>query len=86
VATIAWRSSTKLRSSRYVIYPHRIAERNGSVAILGHTTGSHLGLSDEEEAKLTLIWIAHTSSSTVTRWALVEDNPPNRRAWALDTV
>jgi hypothetical protein len=28
----------------YALYPHRIAERAGVVAILGHTTGSHLGL------------------------------------------
>jgi len=69
---------------RYVIYPRRIAERDGSVAIVGHTTGSHLGLPDEEESKLTLIWIADTSDGAVTCWKLVEDNATNRRAWGLD--
>src|SRR5258706_1856360 len=34
---------------RYVIHPHRIAERDSRVAILGHTTGSHLALADEDE-------------------------------------
>jgi ketosteroid isomerase-like protein len=69
---------------RYVVYPHRIAERHGSVAILGHTTGSHLELPDDEERKLTLIWIADTDSGTVTRWKIIEDNAPNRQSWGLD--
>src|ERR1700742_803325 len=34
----------------YVIYPRRLAERRGRVAILGHTTGSHLGLPDDDES------------------------------------
>src|SRR6266571_2989038 len=34
----------------YVIYPRVVAEPGqGQVAVLGHTTGSHLGLSDQEE-------------------------------------
>jgi hypothetical protein len=34
---------------RYVIYPQAITEpRDGCVAVIGHTTGSHLGLADEE--------------------------------------
>jgi ketosteroid isomerase-like protein len=70
---------------RYVISPHRIAERNGAVAILGHTTGSHLGLADDEERELTLIWIASVDRGTVTRWQLMEDDAANRRAWALDS-
>ena len=36
----------------YVIYPHRIALSGDTVAILGHTTGSHLGLPDEEESSI----------------------------------
>ena len=71
---------------RYVIYPHRIAETNGSVAILGHTTGSHLGLPDDEERTLTLIWIADINNGTVTRWKLVQDSPTNRTLRGLDTI
>jgi ketosteroid isomerase-like protein len=70
----------------YIIYPHRIADRAGTVAILGHTTGSHLGLPDDEERQLTLIWLADTSAGTVAGWKLVEDNGFNRHAWGLDTA
>jgi hypothetical protein len=63
----------------YVIYPHRIAERHGAVAVLGHTTGSHLGLPDDEERELTLIWCAHTANVLITRWCLHEDTMAARR-------
>jgi ketosteroid isomerase-like protein len=67
----------------YVIYPHRLAERHGQVAILGHTTGSHLGLPDDEESKLTLIWIAGIEGDKLSSWTLIADNPQNRQAWGL---
>ena len=79
----AWRGYFE-QFPRYVISPHHVAERDGRVAILGHTTGSHLGLPDDEERELTLIWIAETDRDTVTCWKLVEDNAANRRAWSLD--
>jgi hypothetical protein len=63
----------------YVIYPHRIVEADGVVAVLGHTTGSHLEMPDEEEAQLTLIWAAHVADGCVTRWRLLEDTIDNRR-------
>jgi hypothetical protein len=68
---------------RYVVYPQRISEKDGVVAILGHTTGSHLGLSDDEERRLTLIWVAHAADGYVTRWRLVEDTAQNRAAYRL---
>ena len=68
----------------YVIHPRRIAEHADRVAILGHTTGSHLGLRDEDESKLTLIWLVDTSGGYVTRWKLIEDTRANRGAWGLD--
>jgi ketosteroid isomerase-like protein len=67
----------------YVIYPHRISDLGGTVAVLGHTTGSHLGLSDAEESRLTLIWLAEVADGAVRRWSLVEDNPENRRRLGL---
>ena len=60
-----------------------VAEREGRVAVLGHTTGSHLGLPPEEEQELTLIWLAEVSDGLVRSWTLVEDTPRARREWGL---
>jgi ketosteroid isomerase-like protein len=70
----------------YTIYSHRVAVRGNQVAILGHTTGSHLGLPDEEETKLTLIFLVDVEGERVASWTLVEDTPDNRRAFALDSA
>jgi SnoaL-like domain len=80
--TVAW-SGYLEKFPSYVIYPREIAQRGGSVAIRGHTTGSHLGLRDEEERKLTLIWLLDIRDGYVTRWKLIEDNAENRGAWGL---
>lgn len=68
----------------YVIYPHRFAERNGNVAVVGHTTGSHLGLPDDKESQLTLIWLAEVTSGKLRKWTLIEDNADNRRKYGLE--
>ena len=69
----------------YLIYPQRIAEiPRGVVAILGHTTGSHLGLTDAEEAQEMLIWVAATAEGAVASWTLVEDTPFNRERFRLE--
>jgi hypothetical protein len=34
----------------YVIYPDRIVDHGADVLVLGSTTGSHLGLPDQEDA------------------------------------
>lgn len=68
----------------YVIYPRRVCEESpGIVAVLGHTTGSHLELPDEDEAKLTLIWVAHVDGEKVTRWRLLEDTIEARREFGF---
>ena len=67
-----------------MIYPHRISESpHGVVAVLGHTTGSHLGLADDEESRLTLIWVAECVNGAVSGWTLVEDTPLNRERYGL---
>ena len=78
----AWRGYLE-SFPRYVIHRRHIAERGASVAILGHTTGSHLGLSDDEESRLTLIWLAETANGAVIRWKLLEDTEANRQAVGL---
>jgi hypothetical protein len=69
---------------RYLIHPHRFGVRGDEVAILGHTTGSHLGLPDEEESQETLIWVARIVGDRVAVWTLIEDTPERRRAFGLD--
>jgi ketosteroid isomerase-like protein len=68
---------------QYLVYPHRLALTGNVAAILGHTTGSHLGLSDEEESRLTLIWLCELEDGAVRRWTLVPDTPANRETHGL---
>jgi hypothetical protein len=69
---------------QYVIYPRAIAEpRDGSVAVLGHTSGSHLGLPDDEERKLSVIWLAEVTHDRLRCWRLLEDTPDRRRAFGF---
>lgn len=71
--------------SDYVIYPERIADRDGRVAVLGRTTGSHLGLPDDEELQLTVVWCGEvTSSGLVSSWEILEDSPTLRAELGLD--
>ena len=64
----------------YLIHPHRMVSEGNKAAILGHTTGSHLGLPDDEEEKLTLVWVADvTKDGLVRTWTLLEDTPKNKR-------
>jgi hypothetical protein len=68
----------------YVIYPNRIAQRGCVVTVLGHTTGSHLGLPDQEESQLTLIWLAELVTGAIRSWRLIEDTPENRQRFGLE--
>ena len=69
---------------RYVIYPQQLVERDSDVAVLGHTTGSHLGLPDEEEEQQLLIWTARVVDGRLASWQLVEDTPEHRSRLALE--
>jgi ketosteroid isomerase-like protein len=62
----------------YVIYPHQLVPRNGDVVVLGHTTGSHLDLPDEQESRLTLLWRAIVRDGRLQLWQLIEDTPDRR--------
>ncbi len=79
----AWRGYTSA-FPHYVIYPRAIAEPGGGrVAVLGHTTGSHLGLSDQEERRLSVIWLAEVQGGRLRCWRLLEDTPVNRSELGL---
>jgi hypothetical protein len=68
----------------YVIYPRAVTEPHaGCVAVLGHTTGSHLGLADDEERKLSLIWLAEVQDGQLRSWRLLEDTPERRAELGL---
>jgi ketosteroid isomerase-like protein len=68
---------------RYRVYVDRIAVEGDRVAVLGHTTGSHLGLPDEEESQLPLIWTADVRDERLESWNILEDSVELRRALGL---
>jgi ketosteroid isomerase-like protein len=77
----AWRGYARAFPD-YTIVSRAVAERDGRVAVLGHTTGSHLA-PDAAERELTLIWIADVRNHLVRSWTLVEDTPDRRRELGL---
>jgi hypothetical protein len=62
----------------YVIYPRHLATDGGRVAVLGATTGSHLGLPDEEELQLAVVWLAEVTDGSLSLWQVAEDTPELR--------
>jgi hypothetical protein len=54
--------------------------------VLGHTTGSHLGLNDDAERNVTLIWLVEVVDGAVRSWRLVEDTLERRGQLGLDLV
>ena len=73
----AWRGYAS-SFPRYVIHPRALTSEGSRVAVLGTTTGSHLGLADEEEIQLTVIWVAEVERGAVKLWQIVEDTPESR--------
>jgi hypothetical protein len=57
----------------YVIYPSAMAEADATVAVLGTTTGSHLDLPDEDERRITVIWVAGVAEGVVSSWQILDD-------------
>jgi ketosteroid isomerase-like protein len=67
----------------YIILPHKLVTRGDQTAVLGTTTGSHLGLPDEEERKLTLIWLSEIAGGKIRLWRLIADTAENRETLGL---
>jgi hypothetical protein len=67
----------------YVIYPHHLVAQNAEVIVLGHTTGSHLDLPDEQESTLTLLWRAIVRDGRLQLWQLIEDTPDRRMEFGI---
>ena len=66
---------------RYAIHPRSVARSGGTVAILGHTTGSHLGLPAEEERRHTLTWVAEVEGGRLRSWTIRADRRAIRDAY-----
>ncbi len=62
----------------YVIYPDYLVDLGADVLVLGSTTGSHLGLPDQEERQLKVIWRATVHEGLLTQWQIIEDTPEQR--------
>ena len=67
----------------YVIHPARMAAREGRVAVLGTTTGSHLALPDEEEMKQPVLWLGTVEDGRLSTWQIVPDSAEQREALGL---
>jgi hypothetical protein len=67
----------------YVVYARHITADGSRVSVLGATTGSHLGLSDEEELQLGVIWLADVAGGVLSSWQVVEDSPEARRRYGV---
>jgi hypothetical protein len=67
----------------YVVYPRLIVDQGETVAFLGSTTGSHLGLPDDEERRIDVLWIAEVRGGLVVTWSIVKDAPEMRRRLGL---
>jgi len=78
----AWRGYLQA-FPRYRIYVDRIAVEGNRVAVLGHTTGSHLGLPDAEESDLPVIWTAEVRDEKLAGWNILEDSVELRRELGL---
>ena len=67
----------------YVIYPKHIAVEGEQVSVVGSTTGSHLGLPDDEEAKLSMIWTGIVHAGLLMEWRIREDTVDARAQLGL---
>jgi uncharacterized glyoxalase superfamily protein PhnB/ketosteroid isomerase-like protein len=68
---------------RYVIHPVHLVADGDMVTVLGNTTGSHLGLPDEEELKEDVIWSGEVREGRLGRWSILADTTELRRARGL---
>lgn len=67
----------------YVVYPWQIVATGAEVAVLGATTGSHLGLTDDVEKGIAVIWVAEVRAGLVDCWRIVDATPANRARYGF---
>ena len=59
--------------------PTRSSQEELRSSCAGTRTGSHLGLPDEDESQLAVIWRAEVTSGLLTLWQIIEDTPARRQ-------
>lgn len=65
-------------NKNYKIYIRQIFEMDDSIALLGHTIGSHLNLSDEVEFHAKgVIWLVKVSENKIKHWQIFSDSIEN---------
>jgi hypothetical protein len=70
----------------YVIYPRYMTAAGIRVAVLGTTTGSHLGLADDEEMRFDVIWLAEVAEGALSLWQIAEDTPATRAEAGIPAI
>jgi hypothetical protein len=56
----------------YVIHPRSLAAEGTQVRVVGTTTGSHLGLPDDEEMRLDVCWLAEVVEGRLSVWQVTD--------------
>jgi hypothetical protein len=56
----------------YVIDPRELAADGSRVSVLGTTTGSHLGLPDDDEMRLEVLWLADVVDGRLSLWQVAD--------------
>lgn len=62
----------------YTIHVAKVATRGIRVAVLGHTTGSHLKLPDAQEAGLPVVWLAEVVGPLLKSWRILPAGAPEQ--------
>ncbi len=69
----------------YKIFIREIFNRGEDIAMIGHTTGSHLQISDVDEFHGEgVIWLSREENGKITLWQLYNNTPENRVMLDLD--
>ena len=71
---------------QHVIHARHIEANGSRVAVLGTTTGSHLGLPDDEERALGVIWLADVTEGSLASWQVAADTPALRAETGIPTT
>lgn len=71
----------------YQIFIHRFFNLDDGAALVGHTTGSHLGLSDVDEFQTEgIIWVSQVKGGKLTSWKLYHDTHENYERLGLNDL